>query len=119
MARYNRGDMSGVARMYEDDAVMISSRGERYQGRAAIDAYWNPPQKPGQGSKPGKWTLEVLSVEGTEFMPVQRGRSILEGQWEGKATTSDVQFVVVWRKQPDGSYRISVDSWWPTEPPDS
>lgn len=92
---------------------MIS--GERYEGRAAIDNYWNPPPKPGAApAQPGKWILEVLSLEGTPAMPIQRGRSILESEWQGKTHISDVQFLVVWRRQPDRSYKIAVDAWWPT-----
>lgn len=116
MDAYNRGDKLAVARMYEDNAVMISDRGERYQGREAIDAYWNPPPKPGAAApKPGAWSLEVLSVEGNPNMLIQRGRSILKSEWDGKASTSDVQFVVVWRRQSDNSYKIAVDAWWPTQ----
>jgi ketosteroid isomerase-like protein len=115
MDAYNRGDTIAVARMYADDALMISDRGERYEGRVAIDKYWNPAPAPNAPpAKPGKWTLEVLSLEGTDTMPVQRGRSILVMEWQGKPRVSDVQFVVIWRKQPDGSYKIAVDGWWPT-----
>ena len=112
MDAYNRGDKAAVARMYEDNALMISDRGERYQGREAIDKYWNPPPKP--GAKPGKWTLEIISLEGTERMPIQRGRSILEFPTESKPIVSDVEFVVIWRRQADDSYKIAVDAWWPT-----
>lgn len=117
MARFNRGDKLGVAAMYTDDAMMLSDGGERYQGRAAIDRYWagdpSAPARPAPKTPP-HWTLHILSLEGTPEMPVQRGRSIIASEWEGTPKTSDVQFFVVWRRQPDGTYRIAVDAWWPT-----
>ncbi len=114
MDRYNRGDKLGVARMYEDTAILMSSGGERYEGRAAIDAYWNPPADPARPTAARTWTLEVLSLEGTDTMPIQRGRSLLKGEWQNKPSVSDVQFLVVWRKQSDGTHKIAIDAWWPT-----
>ncbi|MFN0134445.1 MAG: YybH family protein [Phycisphaerales bacterium] len=110
--RFNRGDKIGVARMYADDAIMMSDR-ERHAGREAIDAYWAGPQgapKPPRAIE--RWKLDVLSVEGSADLVVQRGRSTIEGEWEGKPRASIVEFVVIWRRQSSGDYRIAVDAWW-------
>lgn len=121
MDAYNRGDKQAVADMYEDTALMMSSSGERYQGREAIVQYWNPnakgdaPNNPAISPPTSKWTLNIHSIEGTPPMPIQRGQSILEFQRDGKTTTSDVQFIVIWKRQTDGSYKIAVDAWWPTQ----
>lgn len=110
--RYNRGDRAGVAAMYADDAIMIDHEGRRYVGRAEIDEYWTPRRPPAPGDH---WELEVLSIEGDAESPVQRGRSRLRWEHDGKTGVSDVQFVVFWKRQPAGDYRIVLDAWWPTE----
>lgn len=105
---FNRGDYRAVANAYLDDAVLLGPNNYRVEGRQAIDAYWirtwNDPH----------WTLEVLDVDGTPDMPVQRGRSLLRTTENGRIDVSDVQFIVVWRRQPDGTYKIAVDAYWPT-----
>jgi ketosteroid isomerase-like protein len=110
--RFERGDNAGVAAMYEDDAVLLGPDGYRVQGREAIDAYWDHEREA------PRWTLEVLGLEGDASMPVQRGRSILEHVRGGERRVSEVEFVVVWRRQEDGSYRIAVDAYWSEPRPD-
>lgn len=110
MDRMNRGDRAGVARMYADDAVLLGPNNYRVEGRAAIDEYWT------RDKATARWKLEVLSVECPADMPVQRGRSILETQRDGVWKSSDVQFLVIWRRQPDGGYRVAVDAYWSSEP---
>ncbi len=105
-SRFERGDNAGVAAMYEDDAVLLGADGYRVEGREAIDAYWDRARE-----NPG-WTLDILSLEGDVSLPVQRGRSVLEYDRDGARRVSDVQFLVIWRLQPDGTYRIAVDAYW-------
>ncbi len=104
--RFNAGDYAAVAATYLDDAVLLGPRGYRVEGREAIDAYWVKEWTN------ARWTLKVLGLEGTADMPVQRGRSILEYDRPGGRHVSDVLFLVVWRRQPDGAYRIAVDAYW-------
>ena len=59
------------------------------------------------------WALEVISVEGTEDMPVQHGRSTLEyDAADGQHRVSVVDFILIWRRADDGRYRIAVDAYW-------
>lgn len=105
---YASGDMLGVAAVYTDDAVMLSPSGKRWEGREAIDAYW-------QGIEPPiDWQLEAFSVEGGDTMAVQRGRSTLVYIDDGGARhTSVVEFMLVWtRLDTSTTWRISVDSYW-------
>lgn len=108
---FNRGDYRAVAAMYADDAVLLGPRGYRIDGREAIDIYWDRPRQD------ASWSLEVLDITGTGEMPVQHGRSVLRQQRDGKPLVADAQFVVIWRRQPDGSYRIVVDAYWPNAGP--
>ena len=75
-------------------------------GRAAIDAYW---QRIGQAKR---WLLDVHSTEGGGGLVVQRGTSRLERDAGGALRTSVVEFVLTWRQQDDGSWRILSDVYW-------
>ncbi len=108
--RMEAGDLPGVAAMYADDAVLLGPNGYRVSGRAAIDEYWSTFHKA------RRWKLDVLDVEGGEGLFVQRGRSTLMFEEEGGTRDAVVEFIVVWRKEPDGAYRVVVDAYWPTKP---
>ena len=103
-----RGDAAGVSAGYSDDAVIIGPRREEARGREAVDKYW-------AGLKGAKsWTLEVISVEGSPNVPVQRGRSTLVMERDGRTHTSDMQCLHVWKRDAEGRLRIAVDVYWPT-----
>lgn len=103
MQTFKRGDMLGVARFYADDATIFSYRGQKIQGRQAVDRYW-------AGIKNGKdWKLEVVEVGGQGVAIYQIGKSSLTTVRDGKESTYVCDFVVIWKRQPDGAYKIYVD----------
>lgn len=100
-AAVNRGDLLGAARFYADDAVVRSPGGVVAAGRKAVDEYFTSI------AHAKSWKLEVIDVGGTRDMAYQVGRSTLvHGEPE---RTSVVRFVVVWKRQPDGTMRIVLD----------
>lgn len=104
--RMRANDLAGVAAMYADHALLLSPGGEPVQGRAAIDAYW---RRFGRGID---WRLEVRRVEGREGLAVQRGVSTLTYEKRGEVRTSRVDFVLVWEKDDDGTWKVAVDGYW-------
>ena len=98
-----RGDLLGVARFYADDAYLLGPRGERTHGRQAIDRYWTGVR----GAK--DWTLTSEKLGGDRETVYQIGKSRLVTENAGREVAHEVEFVVVWRRQADGSYRIEVD----------
>jgi uncharacterized protein (TIGR02246 family) len=103
METFKRGDLLGVSRFYADDATIFSHRGQKTQGREAIDKYW-------LGIKGGKdWKLEVIEVGGEGDAIYQIGTSSLTTERDGKESNYTCDFVVIWKRQPDGSYKIHVD----------
>ncbi|MBD0370490.1 MAG: DUF4440 domain-containing protein [Pyrinomonadaceae bacterium] len=100
---FKRGDFLAVARFYSDDATIFFSRGKKIQGREAIDKYWTGIT----GAK--DWKLEVIELGGDRETVYQIGRSTLTSEREGKQSVYACDFVVIWKRQPDGSYRIHVD----------
>ena len=103
---FRTGDLLGVARSYQDDAILLSPSGKRVSGRVEIDEYWTRFQDPLD------WQLEVFAVEGEGDIAYQRGRSHLVSKRDGERHTSVVDFVLVWRRQPDGGWKIAVDAYW-------
>ena len=103
--RLRAGDLAGVAAIYADDGLILGP-GTRVDGREAIDAYWAGLS----GAR--DWTLDVHRLEGGPVVVHQRGRSTLEIERDGTLHTSVVEFVIVWVRQDDGSYRIAVDAYW-------
>ncbi|MCA1557764.1 MAG: DUF4440 domain-containing protein, partial [Acidobacteria bacterium] len=100
---FKRGDYMGVSRFYADDATIFYSRGKKIQGRAAIDKYWTSIT----GAK--DWKLEVLELGGDRETVYQIGRSTLTTERDGKENTYACDFLVIWKRQADGTYRIHVD----------
>jgi ketosteroid isomerase-like protein len=113
-ATFNRGDYLGAARFYTDDARIIGPGGVRVTSRAAIDRYWT--------SIPAgaTWRLEVLDAGGSHASPWQLGRStlVMPSRAGGGATdTSVVDFVAIWRRQPDRSLKLYIDMYVPASRP--
>ncbi len=105
---FNTGDLLGVARIYADDATIYFPRyqlkqGRKIQGREAIDKYWLAIKKPKE------WKLEITEVGGTKDAIWEIGKSTLTEERDGKDSTYIGDFVVIWKRQKDGTYRIHTD----------
>ena len=105
-AAFNRGDLLAVARFYADDALMLGPGGERVSGRRDIDRYWTGV------ANPRSWKLEAFDIGGGSSEAYQYGRSTLVtvGR-DGSERTSVTDFVVIWKRGPDGRWRIALDMW--------
>jgi ketosteroid isomerase-like protein len=100
---FKKGDMLAVARGYTDDATIYFPRGKKVHGRQAIDRYW-------QGVKGAKdWKLETIEVGGTKEAIYEVGKSTLTTEVGGKENTYVCDYVVIWKRQKDGTYRTHTD----------
>ena len=100
---FKKGDMLAVARGYADDATICFPRGKKIHGREAIDGYW-------KGVKGAKdWKLETLEVGGTKEAIYEVGKSTLTIEVDGKESTYVCDYVVIWKRQKDGTYRAQTD----------
>jgi CubicO group peptidase (beta-lactamase class C family)/ketosteroid isomerase-like protein len=102
-ATFSASDMGGVARFYTDDARVDGEGGDLVQGRHAVDAYWKNIRNP------KSWKLEVIEVGGHPDHPYQIGRSTLVTSSPSGDRTSVVEFLAIWRREPNGSLRMAVD----------
>ena len=132
---FNEGKLEEVAAFYAEDAVMLGPKGYKIEGGEEIRNYWKRIQGP------VSWKLSVLALSRTESdiykTAAYKGmtnkptdwKSIVGEKWKGKSliyqlghsslvfkpkgeeVTSDVDFIIVWVQQPDGIYKIGVDSY--------
>ena len=105
---FNRGDAAAVAGMYAEDATAFPPDSDLVKGRAAIQAVWQGFLD--MGGKSMKFT--VLDVQSSGNVIVETGRADLQVQPPGaSAVDVPVKYVVVWKRQKDGSWKISHDIW--------
>ncbi|HEX6846943.1 MAG TPA: nuclear transport factor 2 family protein [Chitinophagaceae bacterium] len=100
---FNANDMAATAAFYSDDAE-ISGPNYVVAGRANLDKYWMNLKDKGRG-----WKLTVIEIGGTDDYIYQLGNSDLTYIVNGKETKSVTNFVLIWKKQPDSSYKIFRD----------
>jgi ketosteroid isomerase-like protein len=94
-------DPASVAKFYRDDASMRGP-GTLVRGRSTFETYW------GSLKDVRRWKLEVLDVAGGPDVVHQRGRSLLRiGDHD-----SVVEFVLLWKRQPDGKLGIALDFYY-------
>lgn len=100
---FAKGDLLAVSRFYADDAKLMGPRADDVSGRAAIDRFWT-------GIKGAKsWKLEVLEVGGDRNTAYQVGRSTLVTSRAGRDQVSASRFVVIWKRQADGQFKMTLD----------
>ncbi len=113
--RFQAGDMLGIADLYADDALLLGPDGFRVEGREAIDDYWS------QFADPLDWKLEIFEIGGSEQMAYELGRSHLTLERAGDGAsgrhTSVVDFVVLWKRDATGAWKIALDAYWPPPAP--
>ncbi len=100
---FNANDMAATAAFYSDDAE-ISGSNYVVTGRKNLDNYWFSLKDRGRG-----WKLTVIEIGGTDDYIYQLGNSDLTYISNGKETKSVTNFVLIWKKQKDGSYKIFRD----------
>lgn len=103
------GDADGMAAQYVDDAVLVPPGGRLIAGRDSIRAFWTP-RNPDFHTLAHSLTTDRLEVAGDVAVEVGTWRQ--EGQRRDEAPQEAAgRYLVVWRRQPDGAWRMQFDSW--------
>ena len=100
---FNNNDMMAVAAFYSDDSEIVYSD-HVVKGRKNLDNYWMSLKDKGRG-----WELTVVEIGGQGEFVYQLGRSDLKHMSGDREVRSVTNFVLIWKKQADGSYRIFRD----------
>jgi uncharacterized protein (TIGR02246 family) len=104
-----RGDAEGMAAQYVDDAVLVPPGGRMIAGRDSIRDFWTP-RNPDFRTLAHSLTTERLEVVGDVAVEVGTWRQ--EGQLrDDPPRQSAGRYLVVWRRRPDGVWRMQFDSW--------
>jgi retinol-binding protein 3 len=102
-AAFKKGDMLAVASHYADDGTLYVPGSPKVHGRKAIDAYWQAVKGPKE------WKLEATEIGGTTDAIYEIGKSTVTTEIDGKERTFACNYIVIWKRQKDGSYRIHHD----------
>ena len=105
---FARGDAKALAAMYTSDAIAFPPDSEMIRGNEAIGNFWKTTRDTGVQSA----TLTTVDVGRSGDVAYEVGKVSLTIQPVGKeATTAADKYVVVWKRQSDGSWKLHRDIW--------
>lgn len=105
---FARGDTKALAALYTPDAIIFPPDSEMIRGNEGIGAFWKTSRDNGVQSA----TLTTDDVGRSGDVAYEAGKVSLKIQPPGKeATTALAKYVVVWKRQPDGSWKLHRDIW--------
>ena len=108
MDAFNQSDAAGVAALYTEDAALLPPNGDRIQGREAVQAFWQGAMDMGVTEA----QLTTVQVGGGGDFAWEIGNYSLKIQPAGQEAMSDKgKYVVIWKKQTDGGWKLHVDIW--------
>ena len=105
---YNRGDAAAAADFYTEDAKVLPANMEMVSGKQAIREFWRTAME--MGVK--RMNLETVEVGYDGNLAYERGVSIVNIEPKGEqARTEKGKYLIVLKRQPDGSWKVAVDIW--------
>jgi uncharacterized protein (TIGR02246 family) len=105
---FERGDFKALSAMYTSDAIAFPPDSEMIQGNEAIGEFWNATWESGVKSV----KLTALDVGRSGDIAYEAGKVSLTIHAEGKEPTiATAKYVVVWKRQADGSWKLHRDIW--------
>jgi ketosteroid isomerase-like protein len=107
-AAFARGDIAAMAAAYTEDAIAFPPDAEMARGRAAIGALWQALRDAGGRS----FTLTTVDLQSSGELVVEVGTAVTRIEPPGGAERSrSIKYVVVWKRQLDGSFKLFRDIW--------
>lgn len=107
--QFRAGNLLGVADVFADDAVLVDRRGVRTAGREEIDAFWSAIESPVD------WRLGIRAIRGSDSSAYELATSRVTTRRDGELVTAVSDVLILWRREPDGAWRIALDAFWPRE----
>ena len=104
------GDFEAVVAAYTSDGKLFPQRGDIRRGEDAIRRYWTPPAGRESRTIHHRIKPEEIVVQGDtayDWGYYEGATRLGDGKevfWEGK-------YVIVWKKTPDGQWKVYLDSW--------
>lgn len=107
-AAFMRGDAAAMADLYTPDGVIFPNNSERISGREAIQRYWTlPPNRRVTHHQAIPTEIRVENDHAYDY-----GVYELRGERDGEPYGPVLgNYVIVWRRQADGVWRMHLDIW--------
>lgn len=105
---FKEGNVTKLANMYTDSAKLSPNGSHFIIGRDSIKAFWMEDFK---SSKVLKMATKVLTIDGNENLIYETGITVSEILYNDSVYHPRVKYINIWRKQPDGNYKLDVDFW--------
>jgi uncharacterized protein (TIGR02246 family) len=101
---FNQGDVATFAQVYTEDARILPPGMAPIEGRAQIQEFWT-----GGAQQMGMRDLELT----TDEVQVAGDHAFEQGRFQFMTNGGPAQgkYLVVWQKQPDGSWKWHRDIW--------
>ena len=107
-AAFSKADAAGVADLYTEDATLLPPNGDSIKGKRGIEEFW----KGGFGMGLKDVTLTTVDVGGSGDTAYEVGKYELKIQPAGQDAMSDAgKYLVIWKRQADGTWKVHVDIW--------
>ena len=114
MAAFNAGDAAGVAALYSETAMLLPPDATQIQGRQAVQDTFQAWIDDGLKDI----VFETVEVEASGDLAYEVGLYSVKVPAENdQMTTATGNFLVVWKKEADGVWRLYRDTWNDTPPP--
>ena len=105
---FARGDAKALAALYTHDAVVFPPDSEAIRGHEAIGKFWKATRDSGVQTA----ALTTVDVGRSGDVAYEVGKVSLTIRPAGKElTTAVAKYVVVWKRQADGSWKLHRDIW--------
>ena len=105
---FARGDAKALAAMYTPDAIAFPPDSEMIRGNEAIGEFWKATRDSGVRGA----ALTTVEVGRSGDFAYEVGKVSLTIQPAGKEpTTAIAKYMVVWKRQGDGSWKLHRDIW--------
>jgi len=113
-AAFNAGDAAAVATLYSENAMLLPPDATQVQGRQAIQDVFQGWVD--DGLKNIKFDL--VEVEESGDLAFEVGLFSVDYPGEGgQMATATGNYLVVWKREADGVWRLYRDTWNDTPPP--
>ena len=109
-------DAAAIAAFYTDDAILMPTAEPVVKGKAAITEEWKHILAIPAFQNESKLTGVEVAQAGDLAYTYGSYRSRLMGE-DGKLTMEPGKWLTIWKKQPDGGWRIAVDTYNTDIPP--
>ncbi len=106
VAAFNAGDGAAVAALYSEDAVLLPPGGERIDGRAEIQTFWQGAIDSGLKAE----FLHAVEVEARGDMAAEIGVFLLIAPGDGGPTKIPGKYIVIWKRN-GHTWQLHRDIW--------